>query len=515
LFDSNGLPLAVSNATAIPASTSALMIAGSDGTNSRYLAVDSSGRLINVGAGTAGTPAGGVLSIQGVSGGTAISITGASIATDKAAMTAGTQAGNPILGQSSGVGRIAKVDRLSYLNSSYKTLLAMDKIQGTTINTYLWTQSSLTMTNAQANGVLILNSSAITTINTYSILSSNKVFSFFNEAITTCNFRANVNTVTNGTIELGFGLPTITPGIINTGAFFRINGANQVSVVNSFNGTENTSAALATLSTTSYYEFIVTIEDNGSRFIIEDANGIPVVDTFLKYTLTTPSSTVNNYINAFSRVYNGASAPASAPQIKISGFYTWQYDIGVNKPWSEQLASFGRSAYVNPSTFLQTMQLSTSAPTTSTPTNISSAYTGLGGEFSLNATASSENLLGIFTYAVPAGFTLHITEIYMPLPFVTTALGATVSIHEYCLILANQTTGVPSTATGQKIALGAFTAAASAAAGTVFNGQPISMSFKTPLIIQSGNSLLITVKVISGVATGVYRGSIFINGYWE
>ena len=44
LFDSDGNPMAVQNGVAIPASTSALLLAGSDGTNSRYLKLDASGR---------------------------------------------------------------------------------------------------------------------------------------------------------------------------------------------------------------------------------------------------------------------------------------------------------------------------------------------------------------------------------------------------------------------------------------------------------------------------------------
>lgn len=50
LYDSSSNALAVQNATALPASTPALMIAGSDGYVSRYVAVDSVGKLIIVGA---------------------------------------------------------------------------------------------------------------------------------------------------------------------------------------------------------------------------------------------------------------------------------------------------------------------------------------------------------------------------------------------------------------------------------------------------------------------------------
>ena len=74
LYDVNGQEMSVSNGAAIPAGTSALMIAGSDGTNSRFITLDASGRTVSVGAGVAGTPAGGVISIQGVVGGTVLPI---------------------------------------------------------------------------------------------------------------------------------------------------------------------------------------------------------------------------------------------------------------------------------------------------------------------------------------------------------------------------------------------------------------------------------------------------------
>ncbi len=51
LFDINGKQLAVQNGVAIPASTPSLLAAGSDGTNSRYITVDGTGKLIVVGSG--------------------------------------------------------------------------------------------------------------------------------------------------------------------------------------------------------------------------------------------------------------------------------------------------------------------------------------------------------------------------------------------------------------------------------------------------------------------------------
>ena len=89
LFDSNGVPMAVEDGAAIPVGTQALLAAGSDGTNAHALLVDSSGRPIVVGAGSAGTPVGGVLTIQGVSGGTPLPVSGTITASNPSVGTTG------------------------------------------------------------------------------------------------------------------------------------------------------------------------------------------------------------------------------------------------------------------------------------------------------------------------------------------------------------------------------------------------------------------------------------------
>jgi hypothetical protein len=70
LYDSDGNPLAVQNGAIIPANTPTILVAGSDGTISRYLLVDGYARLVVVGPGTPGLPVGGVVTVQGVVGGT-------------------------------------------------------------------------------------------------------------------------------------------------------------------------------------------------------------------------------------------------------------------------------------------------------------------------------------------------------------------------------------------------------------------------------------------------------------
>jgi hypothetical protein len=74
LYSSDGYEISISNASTTTASNRALLIAGSDGSNNRLIALDTTGRQLVVGAGTAGTPAGGVITIQGSPSGTPVPV---------------------------------------------------------------------------------------------------------------------------------------------------------------------------------------------------------------------------------------------------------------------------------------------------------------------------------------------------------------------------------------------------------------------------------------------------------
>src|SRR5688572_9704934 len=76
LYSADGYELAVADSTALPSSARGLLLAGSDGANTKFILIDGSSRIVTVGAGTAGTPVGGVVSIQGVPGGTNVPISG-------------------------------------------------------------------------------------------------------------------------------------------------------------------------------------------------------------------------------------------------------------------------------------------------------------------------------------------------------------------------------------------------------------------------------------------------------
>lgn len=89
IYSSDGYEATVKNGVAIVAGTPAIIMAGSDGTNSRYATLDSSGRLTVSGAGTAGAAAGGVVTIQGIAGGTTVPVSGTVTATNASVSTTG------------------------------------------------------------------------------------------------------------------------------------------------------------------------------------------------------------------------------------------------------------------------------------------------------------------------------------------------------------------------------------------------------------------------------------------
>jgi len=95
LFSSDGYELAVTSGAAFIPGTRSILFAGNDGTDTRTVLVDSLGRPIIVGAGTAGSPAGGVVSVQGVVGGTALPISGTVAVSSVSGTVAVTQSTSP------------------------------------------------------------------------------------------------------------------------------------------------------------------------------------------------------------------------------------------------------------------------------------------------------------------------------------------------------------------------------------------------------------------------------------
>jgi len=443
---------------------------------------------------------------------------------DGAALTSGSQLATPTISKSFGVGRIPRVTRLGFTDTSNQTILALDSIEGTfSINTWLWSQSVTTMTIAQSSGVLTLNNNATTATSSYAILVTIKQFQILDESPVICSFKANVKQTTNAVQELGFGSPPIsTAATVNNGAFFRINSSGNILAVTSYNGTETVSSTLATISnSTSYYVFMIGMEDSGAHFIVEDSSGIPIVDSIQALPVTTPEKSVPSHLPVFARVYTTGTAGV-APTIKISSFEVWMAGSDTNKPWSHQLAGTGRGALIKPTNFLLSTNNIQDASDISGVTLSNSWYTActyssLGGEYLLTMPASSlgANLLGIFGWQQPTPYTLYVTDILIPPPIITTALGGTATFMEWGIGLNPATTNTGPAGATYLMPLQTFYAGSSAASGTVFSGGQFTINLQTPIVVPPNWVFIVFLKLVTAPTTGTFRGTVFINGYHE
>jgi hypothetical protein len=96
LFSSDGIELAVQNGVSTPANTRGIIATGQSADGySRFIKLDTLGNVIVAGSGTAGSPAGGVLTIQGSPTGTPIPISGSITATSSGNATPSDGYANP------------------------------------------------------------------------------------------------------------------------------------------------------------------------------------------------------------------------------------------------------------------------------------------------------------------------------------------------------------------------------------------------------------------------------------
>lgn len=399
-----------------------------------------------------------------------------------------------------------------------------DAFEGSTINTWAWTQSNTTMTQVQASGVLTLNNSAITTLNTSSILTSTKQFAKYPRQPLFCRFRGRItaNVAGNHTlIEIGYGAPSGVTAIIQNGAFFRWRADGTLAIVISYGGVETITQVLAqgVLTINNYYYYDIIIDDDFVRFIVSDAGGAPVVDTQTSISVTSAYLSVVSHLPVFTRVYVDATGGGTAVQFLLSAASVYMQDVVHNKPWEQQIAGVGRHASINPTTYVSTPNLVNAAvPTSQTPSNTAAAYTTCGGGYAAIATAASENILSVFGFTIPSPYSFYLRGLQISLPVVQGAAVVTTPLLEW-FIAPNASSTNLSTATGlQRIALpGWMTTAATAAIGSIFTGTAINFQPSTPIVCLPGTILHIGYKSVAGAATAslVYRGQVYVDGFFQ
>jgi len=116
LFDRDGYDLAIAHGDSITADQPGFLAIGKDGSTARIITLDSSGRSVVVGAGSAGSPAGGLITIQGDAAGTPLPTSIASLPLPSGAATEATLATR--LAESTFTARINTLGQKTMANST-------------------------------------------------------------------------------------------------------------------------------------------------------------------------------------------------------------------------------------------------------------------------------------------------------------------------------------------------------------------------------------------------------------
>jgi hypothetical protein len=420
--------------------------------------------------------------------------------------------------------RTLRVGELGTLRNTSETQIWQDAFEGSTVNAF-WTQSTTTQTIAQATGVLTLNNSGITTLNTDSIITSQRQHPKYPKVPLHARYKANIsaNVASNHTlVEFGFGAPAGVTAIISNGCFFRVTAAGNLVGVTSYNGTENVSSTLlaqGSISTTSYYRFDIFVEDQFARFIVTDANEIPVVDSQLQIPLTAPNIWAVSHLPTFARVYVDTTGGGTAIKLLLSAHDVQFMDVMTNKPWQQQMASMMRHSSINPTTYAQTPSSLTAAPAGGTPSNTTSLYTTLGGDYIVTLTAGSENPLSVFAFTIPSPYSLYITSIQFSVPFASTVFSTTGVPYIEWIVVANCASVDIATGGGQKMSTTVVhVGTATLAVGTQLTTTgSLAWNPDVPLLCLPGTVLHLAYKVLnnSGATSGAFRGTVYVDGYFE
>jgi hypothetical protein len=387
-------------------------------------------------------------------------------------------------------------------------------------NPWYWqTMLSGTMDVITSTGGVTINSvSAVVTNGSYGGVVTQRFLPMDAPSCSTFVLRGKTASA-NSFVSFGMGTPTfVTPTTLSgTGAYFVINGTTSTlsyRVVGAISGTILSGTLVTQLDDTAYYTCRIFLGNNRGlvRFVVELGSTV-LSDVTVAVPSTDPYvSPAGLNTQAFLHLFNNA-AVGTAPVARLAYHYMVSIDSDRGRTMAEQRAGSGMTSHVIPYSATSNLTVAEAAPATGVPNNLGVLYNTLGGEFLLTTAASGETIRGVFGYQVPTGVTLYITDIMIPPYSVSTTLGATVNMHDWFVLINGSTTTYAGSTV--RIPLGTYTAASGAAAGTIFNGQALVLNYTTPLVVQGGKYVLISVKFRSANATGAIRGTCFINGYYE
>lgn len=421
-----------------------------------------------------------------------------------------------IAGVNDGNVRHLRTDRLGNVaTASYSTLLS-EPFEGASLATNRWSFVSTTMTGTQSAAAgFLFNASAITTVNTGYLIKSLRMFPKMQRAPLHFKCRARVAHIANSVAEFGFGDSTAVNTAHANGAYFQYTSGGVIQPVLTYNSVDTFGTAITGLSTSNYYTWDIILDDDSVKYVVQDTvTGAVVAERTIFLASTQPKLWSATRLHVFARLYNTASAPASASQMIISAIGVLLLDINSMR-WEQQLASFGHSSSIQPVTWAQTANWTNStAPLNATLSNTVAGYTTLGGNFSFAAVAGSINDYVLFGFTVPSPYSFVCTGVDIE-TFNTGAAVATTSTVLMWGLGINQLAVSLASAGIIRVPLGVQDLQVGAAIGA--RCTRLSQNFNVPLTADPGRFFTVILRMPIGTATAsqVIQGMVTCRGYFQ
>lgn len=402
---------------------------------------------------------------------------------------------------------------------SEDTVILFDQIDGSALNTNLWTTEVSGMTITQTGGFINLNAAAAVTANAYAILKTIKSIPLYPEfpIFVAFDLKLNVQPQANITIEFGFGNPSAAAAITD-GVFYRLSPDGSFRGVCVNTSVETQGEDFTAVSSNEMHDFDILVEVDDANFEIDDDQEVTIDNP-----PGIPFSTGITRLPLFIRIINGSSAPAAAPQVSIGRVAVIQKVLRPNKLWGELLAAMGRSWHQSPVTpFTQSANHANSAsPASATLSNTAAGYTTLGGRYQFAAPAGAATDFALFAFQVPAGYQFVLSGITISAVNLGAIVAVTPTVLDWSLGVNSSAVSLataespPASWAPRRIPLGVQSFVATAAIGA--QAQDILRQFFTPVVIDGGRFIHVIVQIPVGTATvsQIIRGDVQLNGYFE
>lgn len=159
------------------------------------------------------------------------------------------------------------------------------------------------------------------------------------------------------------------------------------------------------------------------------------------------------------------------------------------------------------------------SPTSATLSNTAAGYATLGGRWQFVPVSGAATDYALFVYLVPTTHVLVIRGIAIS-SHVFTAIGATASVLDWALAVNSTAVSLATTDADpvwapRRRPLGTQCFLASAAAGTQATDIVRTFEAGGGLVCQPGRYVHVIVQTPVGTTTGVIRGDVMVDGYFE